>query len=123
MILADHADAAYLNVIKYCSLAVTHIILSEKKPVPHYNGPILTISHTIKFFMLLASEAELAGLFIVSKYMVPLHQTLIEIGWPQPRTSIQTDNLAASGVTNNTIVAICTKSMDICFYRICCRKS
>ena len=36
--------------------------------------------------------------------MVPLHQALIEMGWPQPRSPIQCDNSTAIGVANETII-------------------
>ncbi len=63
-----------------------------------------------------APEAELGALYTTAKEMVPLRQTLIEIGWPQPRTPIQMDNSTAVGVTNLTIVPQKTKSMDLCLW-------
>ena len=42
--------------------------------------------------------------------MKPLHNTLIEMGWPQPHTPIQTDNSTALGFTNKTIANKSTKS-------------
>ena len=42
--------------------------------------------------MTLAAEAEMAALFITEKNMIPLHNALIEIGWTQPQTPVQTDN-------------------------------
>ena len=60
-----------------------------------------------------AAEAEMAGLFITAKKMIPMRHTLIEMGWPQPQTSIQTDNLTAVGFTNKTIVKKDTKSSDM----------
>ena len=56
MILDDHADAAYLNLIKYCSRADAHIMLSKNYPVPHHNGPILTIAQIFKFVVSSAAE-------------------------------------------------------------------
>ena len=47
---------------------------------------------SIKFVMSSAAEAELAALFMTAKEMVPLRQTLIEMGWPQPKSPIQTDS-------------------------------
>jgi hypothetical protein len=32
--------------------------------------------------------------------MIPHHQTLIDMGWPQPKSPIQTDNSTAAGVVN-----------------------
>ena len=100
MILANHADAAYLNVIKARSRVGAHIMLIENDPVPSYNGPILTISQIIKYVMSSASEAELSRLFITAKDMAPIQHTLIEMGWPHPKTLIQTDNSTVVGVTN-----------------------
>ena len=45
--------------------------------------------------------------------MVPLRNTLIEMGWPQPKTPIQTDNSTAVGFTNKKIVNKVTKLVDM----------
>ena len=91
-------------------------MLSEDVPVPKYNGPVLTIAQIIKCVMSSAAEAELAGLYICAKEMVPLRQSLIEMGWPQPQSSIQCDSSAEIGVANETIIPRKTKSMDMqCF--------
>ena len=64
-------------------------MLSEDVPIPLHNNQVLTIEQIIKNIMLYASEAELASLFTIAKEMVPLLQALIEMGWPQPKTTIQ----------------------------------
>ena len=46
--------------------------------------------------------AEIAGVFINAKEAVPIRQTLIEIGHPQPATNIITDNSTASGILNKS---------------------
>ena len=51
-----------------------------------------------------ASEAELAGLFITVKAMVPLQQTLKEMKWPHHRSPTQTDNSTENGFANQKIV-------------------
>ena len=51
-----------------------------------------------------AAEAELAALYITAKTMVPLRNTLIEMGWSKPKSPIQTDNSTAVGFTNNNII-------------------
>ena len=48
--------------------------------------------------------------------MVPNRQTLIEMGWPQPPSPVQTDNSTAVGIINKTIVPRHIKSMDMRFY-------
>ena len=55
----------------------------------------------------------MAAQFIMSKNMITLCHTLIEIGWSQPQTPIQTDNSTAVGFTNKTIVNKATKSSDM----------
>ena len=92
MILAAHADAGFLNESRARSRAGTHISLSENEPKPKLNGPVLTIAQIIKTVMASAAEAEMAALYIMSKKMILLLHTLIEMVWPQPQTPIQTDN-------------------------------
>ena len=65
-----------------------HIFLSENDPKPKLNGPVLTISQIIKAIMASAVQAEMSALYITAKNMVPLRNTLIEMGWPQPKSSI-----------------------------------
>ena len=84
--------------------AGAYIFLSEDDPYPRYNRAILSIAQIIKFVMALASDDELAALFITAQEMIPRRQTLINMGWPQPKSPIQTDNSTAAGVTNKTIL-------------------
>jgi hypothetical protein len=70
-----------------------------------------------------AAELELAVLFVTAREMIPHHQTLIAMGWPQPKSPIQTDNSTAAGVTNTTIVPRRSKMMNMQFWRLCCRAS
>jgi hypothetical protein len=60
-----------------------------------------------------AAKSELAALFITAREMIPHGQTLITMGWPQPKSPIQTDNSTAAGVTNKTIVPRRSKMMDM----------
>ncbi len=63
-----------------------------------------------------AAEAELGAIFINAKEAVYLRQLLTEMGHPQPRTPIQTDNLTAEGVINQKIQPKRTKAMDMRFH-------
>jgi hypothetical protein len=123
MVLCAHADAGYLNETKSRSRAGAHIYLSEDDPIPRFNGAVLTIATIIKFVMASAAEAELAALFIAAREMVPHRQTLIDMGWPQPRSPVQTDNSTAIGVTNKTIVPKRAKMMDMRLWWLRCRGS
>ena len=113
--LCSHSDAGYLNESRGRSRAGSHIFLLENKPFPCFKGAILSIAQIIKFSMASAAEAERAVLFIAAHKMIPHCQTLIDMGWPQPKSPLQTDNSTASGVINNTIVPMRIKMMDMHF--------
>ena len=123
MILAAHSDARFNNDSKPIIRAGAHIFLSQNDPMSKWNGAILTISQIIKFIISSAAEAELGTLYIMAKEMVPTCQTLIEMGWKQPPSLIQTDNSKAAGVVNKTIVQCKRKSLDLCFHWLRCRES
>ena len=61
------------------------------------------------------AEAEVAALFINAREAVHMRRILHEMGHPQPRTPIQTDNSTAEGVINSKIRPKRTKSMDMRF--------
>ena len=96
---------------------------SKNTPVTSINRPVLTISQIIKNVMSSAAEADLSGLFICPKAMIPLSNTPIEMGWPQPPSPVQCDNSTATGVTNKTMVKKMLKSMDMRIWWIRCRYS
>ena len=88
MILSAHSYTVCLNVSRAHSCAGAHIMLSKNTPVPSINGPILTIAQIIKNVMSSAAEDKLSGLFICAKAMIPLRNTLMKMGWPQPPSPI-----------------------------------
>jgi hypothetical protein len=116
MLLAVHSDAGYCNEKNARSRAGGHFFLSNDEQFPPNNGAILTQASIIKTVMSSAAEAELGALFLNAKEAVYLRQILIEMGHPQPRTPIQTDNTTAEGVINNKIQPKRTKAMDMRFH-------
>ena len=116
MILAVHSDAGYCNEKNARSRAGGHFLLSNNKRFPPNNGAILTQASRIKAVMSSAAEAELGPLFLNAKEAVYLRQILIEMGHPQPRMPIQTDNTTAEGVINHKIQPKRTKAMDMRFH-------
>jgi hypothetical protein len=115
MVLAIHSDAGYLNESKARSRAGGHFFLSYDVQNPPNNGAVLTIAQIIDAVMSSAAEAELGALFINAKAAVHMRRILQEMGHPQPRTPIQTDNSTAEGVINSRVRPKRTKSMDMRF--------
>ena len=60
-----------------------------------------------------AAEAELGALFLNVKEAVIIRQILTEMGHPQPRTPVQTDNTTAEAVVNNRVQPKRLKAMDM----------
>ena len=123
MSLSAHSDAGFNNESRSRSRAGAHIYLSEEDIKPWWNGAVTVISAIMKNVMPSAAEAELGALYECARAMVPLRQALIEMGWPQGKSPIQTDNSTADGVVNNTIVAKRLKSMDLRLHWLRCRES
>ena len=80
MILAAHLDANNLSKFNARSRAGVHIFVPKNDLIPRPNGPVFSIAQVIKLVMVSAAEAELAGLFITAQEMVPLRNTLNEMG-------------------------------------------
>jgi hypothetical protein len=115
MILAVHSDASYLNKCKSQSRAGGHFHLSNHVPYPPNNGAILNIATVINVVVSSAAEAELGALFMNAREAIYLQRILVEMGHPQPKTPIQTDNFTAKGFINSKIQPKRTKSMDMRF--------
>ena len=123
MILSAHSDASFLTEPGSRSRAGAYIFLAEDEPIPRVNGPILSIAQIIKFVMASAAEAELAALYITARDMVPIRNTLAEMGWPQPKSPIQTDNSTAVGFVNDTIITRRIKMICMRIHWLRCRES
>ena len=123
MVLAAHSDASFLTETNARSRAGAHVFLSDDDPVPRPNGAILSISQIIKFVVASAAEAELAALYITARELIPLRTTLEEMGWPQPKTPIQTDNSTAAGFLHDTIIQRKTKMIWLRLHWLRCREA
>ena len=97
--------------------------MAANVPVPANNGALINISKIIKAVMSSAAEAELGALFINAKLAVVIRKTLKEMGHPQPRTPVQTDNSTAHGVLTNIISPKATKAMDMRYHWLRCRNA
>ena len=98
MFLAIHSDASYLSESKARSRAGGHWFMAGNEEIPANNGAMMNVSEKIKAVMSYTSEAELGALFMNCKLAVPERKTLEELGHPQPKTPMQTDNSTANGL-------------------------
>ena len=102
MVLAVHSDASYLSESKTRSWASGHFFMSKDVSFPPNNGAVLNISQIMKTIVSSAAEEEIGAMCVNAREAVPDRQSLNEMGHRQPRTPMQTDNIAAhSAVTNN----------------------
>jgi hypothetical protein len=99
------------------------MFMASNKKIPQNNGAVLNISQIIRTVMSSAAEAELGALFINAKAAVSMQQTFEELGHPQPRTPIQTDNSTALALLTSKILPKALKAMDIRFHWLRCRKA
>jgi hypothetical protein len=116
MILAVHSNASYLSKPKAWSWAGGHFFLSSNMPIPPDNGVVLNIAHIIKHIMSSATEAELAGSYIMAREAVYIRIILEEMGHKQPPTLLQTNNSMAEAVINGKVQSKRTKAMDMQFH-------
>jgi hypothetical protein len=117
MVLAVHRDASYLSKPKARSQVGGHFFLSSDTAVPPNNGAILNIAHIIKNVMSSATEAELAGLYIMARKAI--YRIILEdLGHIQPPTPLQTDNAMADGIINGKVQPKQTRAMDMRFHWI-----
>ncbi len=70
-----------------------------------------------------AAEAKLSALFINAKTAVSMRHTLKEMGHPQTRTPIQTNNSTAHALLINKIMPKALKAMDMRFHWLRCREA
>jgi hypothetical protein len=128
MVLHIHSDASYLSEPKSRSRAGGHFFLSNmptdptKGPTkPRLNGPIHIVCGIMRNVMASAAESEVGALFLNGQEAIPLRDTLIKFGHPQPSTPLQTDNTTAAGIANDTIKQKRSKAMNMRFDWIKCR--
>ncbi len=98
------------------SRAGGHFFLSSDTQLLANNGAILDIAHIIKTVMSLATEAELAALFIMAWEAVYIRIILKEMGHKQRPTPMQTDNAMADGIINSKVQLKRTRAMDMQFH-------
>ena len=123
MVLAVQSDASYCSETNSRSRVGGHFYMAGHEKIPVNNGAVLNISGILKHVVSSAAEAEIGGLFINVKAAIPIRQTLIEMGHPQPPTPMQTDNSTAYALITNKIRPKALKSMEMRFNFLKCRQA
>jgi hypothetical protein len=87
-------------------------------------GTILATTAVMQAVLASASEAEIGALYENTKKAAILHVTLEEMGYPQPPTSVQTNNSTSCGIVNDNINQKQSRAIGMRFYwvRDCVRQ-
>ena len=122
MIIHVDTDAAYLVMPNAKSRIAGYFYLSSKPkspgdPVP-LNGAILVECTTIKHVVSSAAEAECGGCFHNAQKAIPIRIALQDLGHPQPKTPIKTDNSTAEGFANKSMRQKRSKAWDMRYHWI-----
>ena len=121
MCLHIHSDASYMSEPNARSRAGGFFFLSshpDSTPTPLLNGPVHVVSNILRNVMSSVAEAEVGALFHNGQEACPIRTALVEMGWPQPATPIQTDNSVAHGIANDSVKQRRSRAIDMRFYWI-----
>ncbi len=113
MQLQIQSDASYLCRTKARSVSGGLHYLGSADQI---NGPFYCTSKVISCVVTSAAEAELGAAFQNAQKGAQFRNTLAELGYPQPTTTILVDNTVAEGLATDTIYAKHSKSMDVRFF-------
>jgi hypothetical protein len=111
MCLYLHSDASYLSETRARSRAAGHCFLSSTpvdptappNGIPPLNEPIHTLCTIIDVVVGSAVKAEIGAGYLNAQEAVPIRNTLLELGHPQPPTPIQVDNTTSDGFANGAM--------------------
>lgn len=123
MILHSQSDLGYLTETNARSRVGGHHYLGNKTTsanshIKIVNGPIETICTILGPVVASAGEGEYGAAFINAQCVVGLRNTLADLGYPQPTTTIEVDNKCAVGLANRTIRQKKSKTVDMRFHWI-----
>ncbi len=87
--------------------------MAGNEDIPINNGAVINISQIIRAVMSSAAEAKPGALFINAKTAVAMQCTLKEMGHPQTRIPIQTNNSTVYALLTNKIMPKALKAMEM----------
>ena len=121
MKLVTHSDASYLcesGARSRASNISAFVALDDATNPDAFNGSVDCCSVIIKSVVSAASEAEYAGLFLAGVSTEGLRSICSDLGYPQGRTTIFSDNACAVGIANNTVKIRKSKAIDMRYHWI-----
>ena len=116
MILHLFVDASYLSRSLARSVVGCYLFLGNINQPTRINGSITVVSSIIPCVVASAGEAEYAALFTGAQQAAGLRTILLDMGYPQPPTTILCDNTAAIGLANDSIKQKRSKAVDMRFH-------
>ena len=116
MVLYGQSDASYLSRSNARSVAGGIFYLGNRNAPTQVNGAIDTFSSIIPVVVASAAEAEYGGLFLAAQRGAHLRNTLADLGYPQDSTLLLCDNECAVGISNDSVKAKRSKSIDMRFH-------
>jgi hypothetical protein len=121
MIMNIHLDASYLSETRARSRACGHFFMGwmpKTGELITINGAFYVNATILKFMVASAAEAELGALFYNCQDGIIFHQTLFDMGHPQPKTPVHCDNTTAVGIANNTVKRQQSRSIGMNFFGV-----
>ena len=119
MVIHVHSDASYLSAPRSRSRAGVFFFCGTKnKLISPLIAPIHCESIILPHVMTSSVEAEIESIYHNTKTLIPLHQTLIALGHPQPPTPLQTDNQVAEQFSQENLHQKKTKTISMKHYWI-----
>lgn len=120
MHLLVQSDASYLSEPNAKSrVGGVHYLTASNDPDTSFvNGPITCISSVLPQVVSSAFEAEYAGMYINGQAAEIFRNNLCDMGYPQPATTIVSDNASAVGVSTGMATQKRSKHIDVRFHWI-----
>ena len=119
MILHIDSDAAYLvmpgaksRVAGYYYLSTKPLTIGDPQNIP-LNGAILVECKTLRHVVASAAEAETGGLFHNAQRGIEIRVALEEMGHPQGKTPLKTDNSTSHSFVHKNIKQRRSKAWDM----------
>ena len=116
MVLILDGDVSYLSESNSRSRGGGIAFCGRKNDPEFINGAIDVLSIILPTVVASTCEGEYATSFVMAQLGMPLRVNLRDMGYPQDRTIITTDNKCAEGIANKTMKLKRSRSMDMRYH-------